>query len=57
MQAEVIIQNPLTAKMSVQQPTANDRTSVMLVMNIATDDSDIAATILAFRASLVFPKT
>jgi hypothetical protein len=56
MHADVIIQKPRTAKMSVKQPTANDNTSVILVINIATEDSDNAATIRAFRASFVLPK-
>lgn len=55
MQAAVIIQKPRTAKMSVKQPTENESTSVMLVMKIATEDSDIAATMRAFKTSLDFP--
>lgn len=55
MQAEVIAQNPLTAIISVQQPIAKENTSVILVIKIATADSDIASTIRSFKTSCVFP--
>lgn len=56
MQAEVIIQKPRTAKMSVKQPIANDNTSVILVINIGTADSDMASTIRSFKIFLLLPK-
>lgn len=57
MQADVIMQNPFTAIMSVKQPMAKENTSVMLVMKMATDDSDIASTIRRFSISWLLPET
>jgi hypothetical protein len=51
MHAEVIMQNPRTAKISVEEPTAKEMTSVMEVMKMATADSDIASIIRSLRAA------
>lgn len=51
MHAEVIAQNPRTAIISVKQPMANDKTSVKLVINMATADSDNVLIIRAFRVA------
>ena len=55
MHADVIIQNPRTAKISVQHPMANEKTSVMEVMKMATEASDMASTIRSFKTSLDLP--
>jgi hypothetical protein len=56
MHAEVIIQKPRTARMSVKQPIANEKTSVTDVMKMATEDSLIASTIRRFRTSFDLPE-